>query len=150
MLLCFYIYHIRIYHCYWLPQSAVKLVFLWMLTHTSYIIYINNSQLLNTSCHCSDVMYYDCFKDELGAVYPGQTLIVPLYAHFNFTFNDNRNAKPDTHYILNCFSWKWHHSTCWQKLLKNEVHYCISYRQLVWTFLKSSTRYNHGVQYLLH
>ena len=78
-------------HCFWLPQSAFNTT-IPLNVNRQYITYTNNSKLLHLSrektlCYCSDERHYNCFKDELDSVYPGQTLTVSLYANVNFTFN---------------------------------------------------------------
>ena len=78
-------------HCYWLPQSAFNAT-IPLKVNNQYVTYSNNSQLLHLSrektfCYCSDEKHYDCFKDELGSIYPGQTLTVSLYANLNYTYN---------------------------------------------------------------
>ena len=52
-----------------------------------YILFINNygtykpSQIIEQSslCVCTDELHYDCHINDLGYLYPGQTLIVSLY-----------------------------------------------------------------------
>ena len=36
-------------------------------------------------CYCNDEKHYDCFKEELSPLYPGQTLTVSFYANINIT-----------------------------------------------------------------
>ena len=78
-------------HCYWLPQSAFNTA-IPLDVNKQYIKYINNSKLLHltkekTLCYCKEGKHYDCFKDELNSLYPGQTLTVSLYAKVNHTLN---------------------------------------------------------------
>ena len=78
-------------HCFWLPQSAFDTT-IPLNVNRQYIAYTNNSELLHlnrekTLCYCSDEKHYDCFKDKLDSLYPGQTLSLSLYANINFTFN---------------------------------------------------------------
>ena len=82
---------VTITHCFWLPQSAFNTT-IPLNVNRQYITYINNSKLLHlnrekTLCYCSDEKHYDCFKDELDSLYPGQTVTVSLYANLNSTFN---------------------------------------------------------------
>jgi len=74
-----------IVQCYWLPQSSFNTT-IPLDVNKQYIHYVNNSEFLYLSrerafCYCKDEKYYDCSKDELGPIYPGQTLTVSLYAH---------------------------------------------------------------------
>ena len=84
-----YVSFSTITHCYWLPQSAFHTT-IPLKVNKQYIKYANNSQLLHLSrektlCHCSDEKHYDCSKDELDSIYPGQTLTLSLYANVNNT-----------------------------------------------------------------
>ena len=79
-------------HCYWLPQSAFNTA-IPLDVNKQYIKYTNNSKLLHmndekTLCYCQDRKHYDCFKDELNSLYPGQTLTVSFYANVNHTLNN--------------------------------------------------------------
>ena len=85
------IYQIHTSHCYWLPQTVfINSTTAPMEINRQFIKYINNSQLELTKkkplCYC---MYekHDCVREELGPMYPGQTLAVPLYAPVNFTYS---------------------------------------------------------------
>ena len=107
IVLRFSIYHIHTTHCYWLPQSSFDTTILPMEINKQLIQYTNNSELKltkgNTLCYCADETHYDCYKDELGPIYPGQTLVVPLFARPNFFVNvgiivENQNNT----YITSC------------------------------------------------
>ena len=81
---------VTITHCYWLPQSSFTTT-IPLDVNKQYIQYNNNSQLLQMSpkktlCYCSNKKHYDCFKDELDSLYPGQTLTVSFHVSSNFTF----------------------------------------------------------------
>ena len=76
-------------HCYWLPESAFNTANPLDVTK-QYIKYTNNSKSLHlnkekTLCYCRDDKHYDCFKDELDSLYPGQTLTASFYANVNYT-----------------------------------------------------------------
>ena len=96
-------------HCYWLPQSAFRKI-IPLVVNRQYIKYTNNSQLLHMSkektlCYCSDEKHYDCFKDdEFDSIYPGQTLILPLYANVNYTSDNEVITKIDIKqpYVTQC------------------------------------------------
>ena len=84
-------YHmnIEITHCYWLPQSAFNTT-IPADVNRQYIQYKNNSKSLRIRskkkvCYCIDKNNFDCFKDELDPIYPGQTLTVSFYAHVQST-----------------------------------------------------------------
>ena len=68
-------------HCIWVPGSAFNatLPFDVMINHHM-ITFINDSFIdVNKSlCYCSDKDQIDCLVDELGPIYPGQTLNVML------------------------------------------------------------------------
>ena len=81
----------KLTHCYWLPQSAFNTT-IPLDVNRQYMQYKNNSQLLQMSaektlCYCSDNKHYDCFKDELGYLYPGQTLAVSFYVSMGSNFS---------------------------------------------------------------
>ena len=102
----FSLYHIYITHCYWLQKSAFNTT-IPMEINNQFIYYNNNSALKltkgNTLCYCVDEIQYDCYKEELGSIYPGQTLTVPLYACLNFTFSTDIIAeKRNETYITSC------------------------------------------------
>ena len=87
-----YVDLISITHCYWLPQSAFNnTVDMPFDINRKFVHNIDNSKLRLTSektlCYCTNEKYYDCMKDDLGHVYPGQTIVLPLYAKLNFIFN---------------------------------------------------------------
>ena len=80
---------VTITHCYWLPQSAFNKI-IPLDVNKKYIQYENNSLLLQMNkkkilCYCNDEKHYDCFKEELSPLYPGQTLTVSFYANINIT-----------------------------------------------------------------
>ena len=79
-----YNYHLPIVNCHWLPQSA----FYHMIpldVNNQFIKYINNSDAIkanndqNTLCACNNQMNYDCSINDLGYLYPGETLNIILY-----------------------------------------------------------------------
>ena len=69
-------------NCYWLPQST----FNHMIpsdVNNWYIKYNNNSIKVNNDhsmvCACNDQMEHDCSINDLGYLYPGETLTIFLY-----------------------------------------------------------------------
>ena len=86
-----YISFSKITHCSWLPQSAFYST-IPLKVNKQYITYTNNSKFLHLSkektlCYCGDEKHYDCFKDVLDSVYPGQTLTLSLYANVQYIFD---------------------------------------------------------------
>ena len=80
-------------HCYWLPYSAFNTT-IPLDVNEKYVKFINNSDDLpqmNTKkllCYCIDDVNYDCYKDDLGYLYPGQTATVSFcYPEYSTTFN---------------------------------------------------------------
>ena len=75
-------------HCYWLPHSAFTIT-IPLDVNEKYIKFTNNSEYLpqmtakKLLCYCTNDMHYDCYKDDLGYVYPGQTAVV------SFCYSDN-------------------------------------------------------------
>ena len=53
---------------------------------------LNQSKVL---CYCNDKQY-DCYKEDLGSFYPGETISLPLYLLHNFTVNVEVIAEIDT------------------------------------------------------
>ena len=77
-------------HCYWLPHSTFTTTIQSPLdVNERYVKFINNSKYLpqmttkKLLCYCTNHIHYDCYKDDLGYVYPGQTAVV------SFCFPDN-------------------------------------------------------------
>ena len=81
---------IKITHCYWSPQSAFNTT-IPLGVNSEYIQYKNNSELLQfggiekSLCYCIDEENFDCLKDELNHLYPGQTLKVLFYRNVTST-----------------------------------------------------------------
>ena len=103
-----YISFSTITHCYWLPQSAFNTT-IPLEVNKQYLTYTSNSQLLHLSrekslCYCSDKKHYDCFKDELGSIYPGQILTLSLYANVQYAFDTEVIADSEIKqsYITQC------------------------------------------------
>ena len=75
-------------YCRWLPKSKFN-NFIPFEVNEHYIKLINNSGaykfLQNTNqnslCVCTDELHYDCHINDLGYLYPGQSLFVSLYNH---------------------------------------------------------------------
>ena len=80
--------YIPVIHCLWLPQSFLNNT-IPLEVNSKYIQFINNSgtyklsQVIEQSslCVCTDELHYDCHINDLGYLYPGQTLTVSLYNH---------------------------------------------------------------------
>ena len=68
-------------HCHWLPHSAFNHA-IPLDINNRYIKSTNNSKELleivprKLLCYCSNDTHYDCYKDDLGYLYPGQTAAV--------------------------------------------------------------------------
>ena len=80
-------------HCYWLPYSAFNTT-IPLDVNEKYVKFINNSESLpqmNTKkllCYCIDDVNYDCYKDDLGYLYPGQTATLSFcYPEYSTTSN---------------------------------------------------------------
>ena len=70
-------------HCYWLPHSAFTIT-IPLDVNEKYVNFTNNSEYLpqmnapKLLCYCNNDTHYDCYKDDLGYFYPGQTANVPF------------------------------------------------------------------------
>ena len=66
---------LKINHCAWLPGSVFYTTLPSVVNH-HIITFINETFVtINKSlCYCSDKYHIDCSLDELGPIYPGQTL----------------------------------------------------------------------------
>ena len=82
----FYCYNnIPILHCYWLPQSAFNLV-IPIDVNQHYIVFQNNSGTFNELTQClgrkqfcvCNLTHSDCYRNEIGMIYPGQTLTTSI------------------------------------------------------------------------
>ena len=75
-------------YCRWLPKSKFN-NFIPFEVNKHYIKFINNSGVYkflqnrkqSSLCVCTDELHYDCNINDLGYLYPGQSLFVPLYNH---------------------------------------------------------------------
>ena len=80
--------YIPVVQCLWLEQSLFNNI-LPLKVNDYYIQLINDSgtyklsQIIEQSslCVCTDELYYNCHINDLGYLYPGQTLTLSLYPH---------------------------------------------------------------------
>ena len=81
-------------HCYWSAYSAFNALTIPLDVNEKYVKFINNSdglpQMINKKllCYCIDDTNYDCYKDDLGYLYPGQTASLSFCYPDNFTTID--------------------------------------------------------------
>ena len=75
-------------HCYWLSHVSFNNS-MPLYVNKEYVQMINNSKFLtqvieteNSLCYCIGDKQYDCYKNEFGPLYPGQTLTVLFYGVF--------------------------------------------------------------------
>ena len=76
-------------HCLWLPQSLFNNNTIPLQVNSNYMQFINNSgtyklsQIIEQSslCVCTNELHPDCHIDDLGYLYPGETLTTFLYHH---------------------------------------------------------------------
>ena len=97
-------------HCLWLPHSLFNNT-IPLEVNSKYIQFINNSgtyklsQIIEQSslCVCTDELHYDCHTNDLGYLYPGQTLTVSLY-HYNANTTNAVVVKTDINqqYVTPC------------------------------------------------
>ena len=86
--------YIPITHCLWLPESLFNNTTP-LDVNSNYMQFINKSgtyklsQIIEQSslCMCTNESHYDCHINDLGYLYPGQTLIASLY--YNKADTDN-------------------------------------------------------------
>ena len=79
--------NLPIVHCSWLPQSTYKIVNPYFV-NKQYIHFItisgDNFSMLpqssrkKTLCYCNTDNNYDCYKETLDPIYPGQTITITL------------------------------------------------------------------------
>ena len=76
-------------HCRWLPQSVFNTT-MPLEVNKKYIKYINKSGTFDmlpkhirpkTLCYCDTNNHYDCNKELLDPIYPGQTMILNIYTN---------------------------------------------------------------------
>ena len=102
--------HIPATHCLWLPQSLFNNT-VPLEVNSIYMQFVNKSGTYKLSqiieqrslCVCTDESHYDCHINDLGYLYPGQTLALPLH----YIKANGTNAvvvKTDIHqqYIIPC------------------------------------------------
>ena len=101
-------------HCYWLPHSSFTTT-IPLDTNKEYIKFTNNSKWLpkikskKLLCYCNNDTHYNCYKDDLGYLYPGQTLVIsfcyPLIAKYadsgEVVVDENTNQTHYTACIVN-------------------------------------------------
>ena len=100
---------LHITHCYWLPQSAFNGIIPTDI-NKQYVRITNNSRQLpkpvqnKTLCYCTNEQHFDCYREDLGFVYPGQTLTIPLHYHHYFVFTVEVIAETITNitYLSSC------------------------------------------------
>ena len=91
----------KLIHCYWLPHSKFTTT-IPLDINEKYVEFTNNSESLNQIyiakplCYCIDDTHYDCYKDDLGYIYPGQTAYVPFCYPDNHTDINNAEVLVDT------------------------------------------------------
>ena len=83
MLIPFFVHHGTSYHCSWRNGSAFHNIHpsdvyqkYFVFSHDLYIWKIHNEKRF---CVCHNDTQYDCYKDQLGPIYPGETLYLLLY-----------------------------------------------------------------------
>ena len=84
--------YLPIVHCSWLPQSAYNTA-MPLIVNKQYIEYVNASgykaNILPQSirrkilCYCNTDNNYDCYKELLDSIYPGQKITITLINHRN-------------------------------------------------------------------
>ena len=84
-------------HCNWLPESAYNTT-IPITVNQKYIQYINDSGTFGLLpqkirhkrlCHCINNDSYDCYKEILGPIFPGQRIEINLFANINRVKNFN-------------------------------------------------------------
>ena len=75
-------------HCSWLPQSAYNNA-MPLIVNKQYIQFttisgdnfkvLPQSSRQKTLCYCNTDKNYDCYKETLDPIYPGQTITIPLF-----------------------------------------------------------------------
>ena len=76
-------YRLPLSHCYWLPHSVFT-TNISLDVNEKYVKFVNNSKglpkmkTIELLCYCDNDTHYDCYKEDLGFLYPGKTAAVPL------------------------------------------------------------------------
>ena len=86
--------YIPLTHCLWLPQSLFNNS-IPLEVNNKYIQFVNSSgihslsQIIEQSslCVCTNELHYDCHINDLGYLYPGETLTISLYHRVAATAN---------------------------------------------------------------
>ena len=91
--------NLYIAHCHWLSESAYN-VTIPITVNQKHIQYINDSGTFGLLiqkirhkrlCHCINNNSYDCYKEILGPIFPGQRIEIYLFANINRVENFNNN-----------------------------------------------------------
>ena len=137
-------------HCYWLPHSTFTTAAIPLDVNKKYVRFANNSEGLpeitkiKLLCYCNNDTHYDCYKDNLGYLYPGQTAAVPLCYPLADKYADNAefevavDANINETYLTPCVVYKANEAV--QMINKNctTLHYTIAFLTDGWCelFLK--------------
>ena len=144
-------------HCYWLPYSTFTTATIPLDVNKKYIKFENNSKELpeitteKLLCYCNNGTHYDCYKDDLGYLYPGQTAAVPLCYPLAEKYADNPEVTVDenineTHFTP-CVVYKINETV--QRINKNctTFYYTIAFLADGWCELILKVQFNRQMAY---
>ena len=98
----FYDFYMPTANCHWILESSYQNM-LPQEVNNYYIKYLNNTgtcdipEVIEQSslCMCSDGLHYDCHINDLGYLYPGQTLTISLH-HLHHSINAGYSVAVNT------------------------------------------------------
>ena len=145
-------------HCYWLPHSTYTTATIPLDVNKKYVKFANNSKGLpvikneKLLCYCINDTHYDCHKDELGYLYPGQTAAVQLCYPLADKYVDNNvevvvDVNFNQTHFTPCVVYKGNETV--QMFNKNctTVHYTIAFLTDGWCELFLKVPFNSQMEY---
>ena len=143
-------------HCYWLPHSSFTTATIPLDANKKYIKFKNNSIWLpeikreKLLCYCNTDTHYDCYKEDLGYLYPGQTAVIsfcyPLIAKHadsgEVIVDENTNQ---THYKA-CIVYKDNEKVQITDKNCTKLYYTITFPTDNWCELFLKVPYNNHMQ----
>ena len=144
-------------HCYWLQHSTFTTATIPLDVNKKYVKFANNSKGLPTIknekllCYCNNDTHYDCYKDNLGYLYPGQTAAVPLCYPLADRYADNAevivNANFNQTHFTPCVVYKINETVQMINKKCTTFHYTIAFLTNGWCELFLKVPFNRQMEY---
>ena len=143
-------------HCYWLPDSAFSTT-IPLDVNTKYVKFTNNSEWLpqikseKLLCYCTNDTHYDCYKDDLGYLYPGQTLAVSFCYPLADKYVDNGEVvvdnNPNQTHVAPCITDRVNETIQLTSKICTRLYYTITFITDSWCELLLKVQFNEHMEY---